>query len=388
MPYSLKPGKKFKNPPSFFHLTTPVHIALQSVPPLLARGNRKLKMTFEDQLNGLILYHLEEYDSGRHLLQVLKEDRFAKQHIAPKGGIEKSSFFEAMNNRGLEQLLAVFTSVCKQAQNVLPKEHVELGDLKLIDGSLIDATLSMHWADYRKGSKKAKAHLGFDLNYSIPTKLFLTDGKADERPFVSQILSPGQTGVMDRYYQCHRNFDQWQKEGKHFICRIRGNTRKAVIETHDIAPGGIVFYDATAIVGTAGINQTVSPVRVVGYEVDRVKYWIATDRYDLSAEQIAMAYKLRWNIEIFFGWWKRHLHVYHLIARTRYGLMVQMLAGLITYVLLAIYCHNQFGEKVSIQRVRQLRIQIKNELGQMDSESSGHALDGQSNYARAPNAIL
>ena len=68
--------------------------------------------------------------------------------------------------------------------------------------------------------------------------------------------------------------------------------------------------------------------------------------------------------------------------------MVQMLAGLITYVLLAIYCHNQFGEKVSIQRVRQLRIQIKNELGQMDSESSDHALDGQSNYARAPNAIL
>lgn len=42
--------------------------------------------------------------------------------------------------------------------------------------------------------------------------------------------------------------------------------------------------------------------------------------------------------------------------------MVQMLAGLITYVLLAIYCHKHFGEKVSINRVRQLRIQIKNEL--------------------------
>jgi IS4 transposase len=52
-----------------------------------------------------------------------------------------------------------------------------------------------------------------------------------------------------------------------------------------------------------------------------VNYWIATDRFDLS-EQVAEAYKLRWDIEIFFGWWKRHLRVYHLIARTKYGLMV------------------------------------------------------------------
>jgi hypothetical protein len=40
--------------------------------------------------------------------------------------------------------------------------------------------------------------------------------------------------------------------------------------------------------------------------------------------------------------------------------MVQMLAGLITYLLLAIYCHNTHGEKVSIRRVRELRIKIRN----------------------------
>jgi len=41
--------------------------------------------------------------------------------------------------------------------------------------------------------------------------------------------------------------------------------------------------------------------------------------------------------------------------------MVQILGGLITYILLAIYCHNEFGEKVSILRVRELRIKIINE---------------------------
>jgi hypothetical protein len=42
--------------------------------------------------------------------------------------------------------------------------------------------------------------------------------------------------------------------------------------------------------------------------------------------------------------------------------MVQILSGLITYLLLAIYCHSNFQEKVSIRRVRQLRTQIENEL--------------------------
>ncbi len=55
-----------------------------------------------------------------------------------------------------------------------------MGDLVAIDGSLIDAVLSMTWADYRKGAKKAKVHLGFNINQSIPTKIFFTDGKGDE----------------------------------------------------------------------------------------------------------------------------------------------------------------------------------------------------------------
>ena len=109
-------------------------------------------------------------------------------------------------------------------------------------------------------------------------------------------------------------------------------------------------------------NQSQKSVRLVGYNIAGVDYWIATDRRDLTAEQIAEAYKLRWNIENFFAWWKRHLRVYHLIARSPYGLMVQILAGLITYLLLAIHCHQNYREPVNIKRVRELRIKIQNEL--------------------------
>jgi len=180
------------------------------------------------QLKALIFFHLEEHISGQHLLQVLEEDEFARDVIAPEEGIKKSSFAEAINSRGLEQLAHIYRNLQSQDVGVLPKEHPELGDLIGIDGSLIDACLSMHWADYRKGSKKAKVHLGFDINHGIPRKIFLSDGNGAERPFVSMILSPGQTGVMDRGYQAHDRFDQWQEEGKHFYVELKPVQRKNV----------------------------------------------------------------------------------------------------------------------------------------------------------------
>ncbi|WP_394708807.1 hypothetical protein [uncultured Desulfobulbus sp.] len=71
-------------------------------------------MEFEDQLHALIYFHLQEHTSGRHLLQSLEEDAFARDHIAPKKGIARSSFFEAMNERGFEQFLLVFETLQQQ----------------------------------------------------------------------------------------------------------------------------------------------------------------------------------------------------------------------------------------------------------------------------------
>ena len=379
MPHTFKPHRK-SPAVEFQQFFNPIQEAMTDMPALESQGNRPLQMTFEDHLRALVYFHLEEHHSAQHLLQVLEQDDFARNQIAPKDGIKKSSFSEATNSRGLEQFFYVFENLQAQATQLLPKKHPELGSLIGIDGSLIDATLSMYWADYRKNSKKAKVHVGFDLNQSIPRKVFLSDGNGAERPFVSKILSGDQTGVTDRGYQCHERFDQWQSDDIKVICRIKARTKRTIIEKIQFPNDSIIFFDAIVLLGTAGVNQTEKPLRLVGYEVDKVKYWIATNRYDLSAEQIATAYKLRWDIENFFAWWKRHLKVYHLIARSEQGLMVQILAGLITYLLLAIYCHQKYNEKVSIKRVRQLRIVIQNQLRCTGSEYQNYLdLKNQSN---------
>jgi len=255
----------------------PLRSGLSGVTPLTSRGNRPLTLTFEHQLEMLVFYHLQGYESGAELLQAMEEDDFAREHIAPKDGIKKSAFYEAISDRGLLQLQKIFQSLYSQAKGMVPKKYTKLGKLVAVDGSLVDATLSMYWAEYRKGSNKFKAHVGFNINQRIPQKLHLTEGKAGERPFVGKIVDPGQTAILDRGYQGHCDFDQWQKDGRHFVCRIRKNTLKKLV---------------------------------------------TLKRFE----------------------------------------MVQIFAGLITYLLMAIYCAEEYGERVNMRRVRQLRNTIQNEL--------------------------
>jgi len=85
MPYTLN---RLKNAtiPYFNQLILPINRAKIGMPPLKARGYRPLKMTFDDQLKALIFFHLEEHISAQHLLQVLEEDDFARNAIAPEDG--------------------------------------------------------------------------------------------------------------------------------------------------------------------------------------------------------------------------------------------------------------------------------------------------------------
>lgn len=353
--------------PAQSNLMGPTKKILLTTPPLRSKSNKPLAMTTDDILNILVYYHLNEFSSGRELLQHLEEDEYARHLIAPAGGVKRSTFFDTVNERCVEQLLHVFSELQKQAAGILPTRHFELGELVAVDGSFIDSVLSMTWAEYQTQSNKAKLHLGFDLTHGIPKSLILTEGNGAERPQVSSLVQPGQTAVLDRGYQDHERFDQWREDGRHFICRIKENTHRTVLEELPLAGGSPASFDAKVILGVPSGKQTEAPVRVVGFESGGVHYLIATDRFDLTAEQVMLAYKLRWHIETFFGWWKKHLHVYHLFARSKNGMLVQILSGLITYLLLAIYCHENYSERVSIRRVRQLRHQIQNEARQLFS---------------------
>jgi hypothetical protein len=360
MQYRIRPQAVLKNSTTFDRFLQPLQNALEHVTPLESRCNRPFTLRFADQIKMLVYYHVQNFDSANHLLQALSEDTIARRMIALPNGIASSTFYDAIASRGLLQMQEVFSLLAATASTLIPKAHSDLGSLVAIDPTLIDCTDEMIFADYRKGCNKMQAHIGFDPQRSIPCGFVITDGKADAGDHVEALFNPGQTGIMDRYFQCYRDFNRWHSQGRYYVCRIKVNAQKVVLKTNPVTPGGNIMSDEWVILGNERICTT-TPVRLVTFRVKEKVYCVATNRFDLTAEQIAEIYRLRWTIEVFFGWWKRHMRVYHIISRSPYGLAVQLLAGLITYLLLAIYCHEQFAEKVSIIRVRELQHAIRNE---------------------------
>ncbi len=349
--------------PTFSMLMSPLKTILTEITPLESTSNRCITFTFDYQLKSLIYYHTEEFTSAQALLEEMQDkDSFAHHNLVPETGLGESTFYEANSSRGATQMLEVFDKLVKKASKRSGVVHAQLGDLVAIDGSLIDATLSMIWADYRDSKNKAKAHVGFDLNRGIPRKLYLTEGKGGERPFVSRILESGQTGVVDRGYQDHSRFDEWIDEGKHFVARLKNNTRWEVLEKLPFDKNSNIFFFAKVKLGDEN-HRMKHPVYLVGFRVGKKIFWVATDRADLTPGEIAFIYSLRWEIENLFAWWKRHLKVYHLISRNRHGMLLQLLSGLITYLLLVLYCYQLYGEKPSIRRLRELRRRIRKETG-------------------------
>ena len=89
MPQSFQPHQEKLRSDSLLHFLQPVEDVIPEIPVLASRGDKPLKMTFDDQLKMLIFYHLEEHVSARHMLQVIEEDDFARKNIAPENGIKK-----------------------------------------------------------------------------------------------------------------------------------------------------------------------------------------------------------------------------------------------------------------------------------------------------------
>lgn len=108
MPRRLAPWSRLRIPLSFARLFKPALDALSSVTLLRSRTNKPMTFTFEHHLKALVYFHLQEYESGRELLQALQQDDFARAYIAPPEGVSRNSFFEAMNNRALEQLSQMY----------------------------------------------------------------------------------------------------------------------------------------------------------------------------------------------------------------------------------------------------------------------------------------
>lgn len=173
----------------------------------------------------------------------------------------------------------------------------------------------------------------------LPEKLILTAGTGSERAVLSQHIRPGLTYVFDRGYNEYDLFRQFSKLGSYFVTRLLKNAVFEVVETYELSAeqsaGGIIS-DQLVCLDSEG--QPTRVRLVVYHEPTSGKtYRYLTNRSDIDALTVALLYKWKWQIERFFWWIKRHLQFKHWYSECENGVLIQLYAALIAFLLMKLY---------------------------------------------------
>jgi len=229
--------------------------------------------------------------------------------------------------------------------------------LMAVDGSLIHVLPKMTWALWKHDQQAIKVHTQFDLQKYVPVKITVTDGKTGETEVLAQSLEPGRIYVQDRGYASLTLFQTILNHQSSFVCRLRDNAVYETLEeyelTSDAEAAGIVFDRKIQPGSDAKTrNQLSIPIRLIAikctphrkrYKIGRggpeqsETLLIATDRFDLDADVLALIFKHRWAVEIFFRFFKHVLGCRHLLSHCRNGIELQTYAAIIACMLIALW---------------------------------------------------
>jgi hypothetical protein len=239
------------------------------------------------------------------------------------------------------------------------------GILTLIDGTLLKALPRLVEAMWLNDRNKAfKLHTHFELLKGIPTGMTLTDANTSEWRTLAGTLLADRVYVMDRGYACFELFNLIMEAGSSFVCRVRDNSVYQVIEERPVTPaaaGAGIVSDRIVMLGCDGAaHKPKRRLRLIEIQckphrkrihggrsgpAQSETLLIATDLLDLPAEVIGLIFRCRWEIEIFFRFFKHVLGCRHLLAHNANGIKIQTYSAIIACLLMALWT----GKKPSLR---------------------------------------
>ena len=310
----------------------------------------------EDQLQGFkyfkklppLLDRLHDHATGRDKAgnRILHYD----QYIA----LQLLFFFNPVvtSMRGLVQ-----ASELKKVQRTLGVSPTSLGSFSEA-GSVFDSEL-------------IKLHTRFEPLVGVPVDMDLTAAGDSEIESLFRHLLPGRVYVKDRGYACFRLFQGIIDIGSHFVCRIRDNSVCEVIEDRPLsaeARAAGIISDQVVWLGRDGKRDELKqPLRVIkikckphrkrsghtGRGGPEQGEWllIATNLMDLPAEVVALVFRQRWTVELFFRFFKHILGCRHLLSHRANGIEIQVYLAIIVCMLIALWT----GKKPTLRTVEMIR---------------------------------
>lgn len=314
-------------------------------------GNRRF--FFDDYASLILLFFFNpSFHSLRALQQASDLDKVQKKLGSPR--VSLGSFSEAARVFDADALQAIVGELAHQALPLhtgqrADKDALFLRGLTAVDGSLLPALPKMAWALWLDDTHRAaKLHLHFDVFKAVPCQATLTDGNGNEKKELRAALQPDRLYVIDRGYAEYQLFQDIIAAKSNFIGRIRDNAVYQLVEerslSDDAQQAGVVRDRVVWLGGDTSGQVLKQPLRVVEVATGKTDsqgrpeiLLLASDRIDLDAAWIALGYKYRWTIELFFRWFKCILGCQHLLSTCHNGVAIQVYLALIASLLIVLW---------------------------------------------------
>jgi hypothetical protein len=230
--------------------------------------------------------------------------------------------------------------------------------LYALDSTTIDLCLSLFpWAKFRRHKAAVKMHTLLDLHGNIPTFISITGGKVHDVNILDEILpEAGAFYVMDRGYVDFGRLYIFTLSAAFFVMRTKSNVLLQRRYSHPVDKTTGVRSDHTVIL-TAIDSAKAYPeqLRRISYldVTTRKRFKFLTNNFTLPALTIALIYKLRWQVELFFKWIKQHLRIKAFYGTSENAVKTQIWIAVSVYVLVAII-RKRLGLKASLYQILQI----------------------------------
>lgn len=308
-------------------------------------GNRRF--FYDHYLSLLLLYFINpSLTSLRSLQNASNWEKVRKRLGIPR--VSLGSLSESVRLFDPALVRPILKELAELARPHLQGREAEaLATLTAVDGSVFSALPRMAWALWMDSEHRGvKLHLQFHACKGVPGDAVLSPAACSEPAALTSMLEAGRLYVCDRGYASFELFRKILDSGSSLIVRVKDDIALHVQEERPIsaaaAQAGVIRDVILKRLGTAHHKDVVGrPMRLVIVRVvDRngklSEVYLVTDRLEMDADLIAIAYRYRWSVELFFRWLKCVLGAKHLVSHNENGVALQMYAALIVSLLIAI----------------------------------------------------
>jgi hypothetical protein len=307
------------------------------------KGNKSIKhFSCWNQLLCMIFGQLSYRESLRDLIIVIEAHQSKVYHLGFGKNVSRSNLSKANETRNFKIFEEFANHLITLAQSKNSNEKFEIkGNIYAFDSSTIDLCLSVFcWAHFRKTKAGIKLHTLFDVNTQIPVFIHITEANVHDVNAMDVIdYEPLAYYIFDRAYVDYERLFRITKAKAFFVVRSKSNVKFKRMYSNKIDKSTGIKYDQIGkIEGYYSSKDYPEKIRKVKFfDADKKKLLIfLTNNFELKAQEIALLYKQRWQVELFFKWIKQHLKVKTFWGTTENAVRIQINIAIITYCLVSI----------------------------------------------------